>query len=43
MIALNWRDLLGCFLLLVTCHLLDRVLYGLAVTRALSGTTIGDL
>lgn len=42
MIALSWRDLLGCFLLLATYHLLDRVLYGLTVTRALAGTTIGS-
>lgn len=43
MIALSWRDLLACFLLVTTYHLLDRVLYGLEVNRALSGTTIGNL
>lgn len=43
MIALTWRDLLACFLLLTACHLLDRVLYGIAVTRALAGPTIGSL
>lgn len=41
MIALGWRDLLGCLLVLGAYHLIDRVLYGLAVTRALGGTTLG--